>query len=120
MPPQNRFRSDDLRYLSERFPTQSLGNLGQADALRVCEQYSPLDLVTEDSVLRHQVFVAQQEFLIDDSPVFLQTKRVNSFRVISVRKESSVLEEQAANLAQFRSDGFDASDRLAIVGERET
>ena len=64
MPPKHSLRSDDLRYILQRLPSESFGDLGQADALRLSEPYSPLDLVAEDSILRHQTFVSKKDFLL--------------------------------------------------------
>jgi hypothetical protein len=46
-------------------PLDNLSKLAIAlsTPFRVAEQYSPLDLVVENSVFRHQVFISQQQFL---------------------------------------------------------
>lgn len=64
VPPKDGFRSDDLRDILQCFPPQSLGNLGQTDALRICEHYSPSNLVAEDPVLLHQILISKQEFFV--------------------------------------------------------
>src|SRR5262245_61299766 len=65
MPPQYRFRSDNVRDILQRFATQSLGHFGQADSLRICESDSTFDLMTKDSILRNQILIPKQELLVD-------------------------------------------------------
>jgi hypothetical protein len=64
VPAQDGLGLHDLGDLLQRFPTKTLSNLSQTDSLRVGEPQSPFDLISEDSALRHQIFVPKDQFLI--------------------------------------------------------
>jgi hypothetical protein len=65
MPAQNRVGLGSLRDFFSRLLAQFLTNLGQGLALGVTQLDTSFDLVTEDAIFSHQVFVTEQEFLID-------------------------------------------------------
>ena len=60
MPAKNRVGFDDRGYVLEGLLAQLLANGGQDFALTVAQPKAPLHLVTEDTILRHQVLIAQQ------------------------------------------------------------
>jgi hypothetical protein len=65
VPLKDGFKSNDPRLLREDSPAKTPADLGQSDALRICEPQSPSDLAPEDSVFHRQILVAQQKFLIN-------------------------------------------------------
>ena len=67
IPPQDRFRSHDLRHLFQRFASQSFGRRSQADALGIVEPDSAFDLTAQDPVLGHQIFISCQELFVNRS-----------------------------------------------------
>ena len=60
-------RLDDRGYLCKRLLAQPLADLGEGLPLPVSQAYAAGDLLTEKPVLRHQVLVTQQEFLVHRS-----------------------------------------------------
>jgi hypothetical protein len=67
MPGQDGVRLDDRGDLCQSLLAQPLADLGEGFPLPVSQAYAAGDLVTEKPVLRHQVFVAQQEFFVHRS-----------------------------------------------------
>ncbi len=65
MPGEDGLRFDDVSHFLQGFLPQLQSDLGEGLALAVTQPEVPLDLVAEDTILRAQIFVAQQEFLID-------------------------------------------------------
>ena len=65
MPRQDGLWTNDLGDFSECFSSNPFADLGQSNPVGVIEQQTTRDLVLENPVLRHQVFVAQEEFLIN-------------------------------------------------------
>ena len=53
--------------LLEGFSTESFGDLGQSGSLRIGQPESGRQMRSEDAILGRQVFVAQQQFLIDET-----------------------------------------------------
>jgi hypothetical protein len=54
-----------LGHFRQRFPAKPSVNFSQTDSLRVREPQSLFDLFLENPVLRHQVFVLQEQFLVN-------------------------------------------------------
>ncbi len=65
MPGQNRVGLHDGGNLLQRLLAQLLADLCEGFALAVGQVDPSLDLLTQDAVLRRQVFVAEQEGLVD-------------------------------------------------------
>jgi hypothetical protein len=64
LPTEDGVGLDHMRDCFQSFLAQLLTDLGQGLALGVIEPDSPLDLVTQDAIFGHQIFIAEQEFLI--------------------------------------------------------
>ena len=64
MPTKDGLGSNDLGHLRQSLSAKTPANFGQTDSLRVGVPQSPLDLVPENPIFRHQVFVLKQEFLV--------------------------------------------------------
>lgn len=64
VPSNDGLRSNDWGRLRQSLPAKAPANFGQTDSLRVDEPQSPLDLVPENPIFCHQVFVPKQEFLV--------------------------------------------------------
>jgi len=64
---QNRLRLGHQGYFLECLSSQSVGNLGQASPFSIGKQQAALDLCFQNVVLRCQILIPQQEFLIDCS-----------------------------------------------------
>src|SRR5262249_10811058 len=64
VPGQDRIGCDEGRNLCQRPLAQLLPNLRQRLPLPITEPYTALELFAEDPVFCHQVFVAQEKFLV--------------------------------------------------------
>jgi hypothetical protein len=64
VPGKNGLGCNDRRHLLQRLLAQLLANLGQAPSLRISQLDTTSELLAQDTVFRHQVFVVQQEFLM--------------------------------------------------------
>src|SRR5438876_4928915 len=58
---------DDRGHFLQGLLAELLANHGEGFALAVTQVYAPLDLMAQDAILRHQILVAQEQFLIDCS-----------------------------------------------------
>ena len=67
VPGENRVRLDDRGYLCQSLLAQLLADLGEGFALAVSQAYAAGDLLAEKPILRHQVLVAEQKFLVHRS-----------------------------------------------------
>ena len=65
VPAENRVGLDDRGHFLQGLLAQLLADLGQGLALAITQPHTPCDLVAQDAIFRHQVLVAQQQFLID-------------------------------------------------------
>ncbi len=65
VPGENRVRFDDSGHCFQGLLPQLLTNLGECCALAIRQPHTTGDLVAQDTILCHQVLVAQQQFLID-------------------------------------------------------
>ena len=65
VPAENRVGFDDRRHVLEGLLAQLLADHGEGLALAITQPEATFELVAEDAVFRHQIFVAQQQFLID-------------------------------------------------------
>jgi hypothetical protein len=65
MPRENGIRREEAGHLFQRVLPQFLANGGQRPSLGVSQSHAAGDLVAQDTILRNQVFVAEQEFLMD-------------------------------------------------------
>src|SRR6266567_5450857 len=65
VPGENRVRFDDSGHCFQGLLPQLLTNLGECCALAIRQPHTTGDLVVQDTILCHQVLVAQQQFLID-------------------------------------------------------
>src|SRR5215468_659466 len=65
VPAKDRVRLDDGGHFRERLLAQLLANLGQGFALAITQAYATFDLVTQHAIFGYQVFVAEQQCLID-------------------------------------------------------
>ena len=65
VPAEHGIRCDEVRDFLQGLLPQLVADLSQGLALTVAQPEAPLDLAAQDAILRHQVLVAQQEFLID-------------------------------------------------------
>ena len=66
-PTENGVRPGDARDIPQGFASESFGNLCQGGSLRIRQPESGRQMGSEDAVLGSQVFVAQQQFLIDEA-----------------------------------------------------
>src|SRR5215831_11271851 len=66
MPGEKGIRLGNTRDLLESFASQSFGNLGQDGSLGIRQAEPGRQVGSEDAVLGHQVFVSEQQFLIDE------------------------------------------------------
>jgi hypothetical protein len=64
VPTKDGLGSNDLSHLRQSLPAEAPANFGQTDSLRVRETRSPVDLVPENPIFRHQVFVPKEELLV--------------------------------------------------------
>ena len=67
VPGQDGVRLDDRGYLCQSLLAQLLADLGEGFPLPVSQVDAAGDLLAEKPVLRHQVLVAEQEFLVHRS-----------------------------------------------------
>src|SRR6266404_4045557 len=67
IPTQNRIGLGRCRHVLQCLSTQAVSDLGQCRLFSFRKQQPTLDLTSQDAVLRRQIFVSQQEFLIDCS-----------------------------------------------------
>ena len=67
MPGQDGVGVDDVGDFFQDFLPQLLADGGQRFAFAVTQSDAPLDLVAKDTVLRHQILVAEQQGLIHRS-----------------------------------------------------
>src|SRR6266849_5252977 len=67
IPTLNRFGLGRCRHVRQRLSTQAVSDLRQCCFFSFRKQQPILDLPSQDPVLRRQIFVSQQEFLIDCS-----------------------------------------------------
>src|SRR5262245_61578679 len=67
IPTENGVRFGNLRDILQSFAAESLRDLGQCGSLRVRQPEPGRQMGSEDAVLGRQVFVAQQQFLIDEA-----------------------------------------------------
>src|SRR6267378_7806396 len=67
IPTQNRFGLGRCRHVLQRLSTQAVSDLRQCCFFSFRKQQPIFDLPSQDPVLRRQIFVSQQEFLIDCS-----------------------------------------------------
>jgi hypothetical protein len=65
LPGENRCRFDDPGNVFQSFLTELLADFSQCLALGITELYTSLDLVAQDTVFGHQVFISKEELLID-------------------------------------------------------
>ncbi len=65
VPGENRLRLDGGGNILEGLFSQSLAELGQRVALGIDEPYPARDLPSQDAGLRHELFIPQQQFLVD-------------------------------------------------------
>ena len=65
VPAENRIGFDESGNLLQGLLAQRLTDVSQCLAFAITQPEASLDLVSEDTVFRHQLFVAQQQFLID-------------------------------------------------------
>src|SRR5260221_2855727 len=64
IPAQNRIGLGRCRHVLQSLSTQAVSDLGQCRLFSFRKQQPTLDLTSQDAVLRRQIFVSQQEFLI--------------------------------------------------------
>jgi len=67
IPGEKGIRLGDARDLLEGFATESFGDLGQSGSLCIGQAESGGQMRSEDAILGRQVFVAQQQFLVDET-----------------------------------------------------
>ena len=67
IPGEKGIRLGDACDLLEGFATESFGDLGQSGSLCIGQAESGGQMRSEDAILGRQVFVAQQQFLIDET-----------------------------------------------------
>jgi hypothetical protein len=67
VPGEDRVGLDDARYLRQGFPSQPLANLRQRLPLPIAQLDAAFDLLAQYPVFCHQIFIAQQQFMIDGS-----------------------------------------------------
>ena len=65
MPAENRVGLDDRRHFLQSLLAQPLAEHGEGLGLAITQPEATVELVAEDAVFRHQIFIAQQQFLID-------------------------------------------------------
>ena len=65
VPGENRLRLDDGGNILEGLFPQSLAELGQRVALGIDELHPGRDLLPQNAVFRHEIFIPQQQFLVD-------------------------------------------------------
>jgi len=65
VPAEHRVGLDDLGHFLQRLLPQFGADLGQGLPLAVTQPHAPCDLMAQDAILCHQVFMAQQQCLID-------------------------------------------------------
>src|SRR5258706_4033915 len=64
IPTQNRIGLGRCRHVLQSHSTQAVSDLGQCHRFSFCKQQPTPDLTSQDPVLRRQILVSQQEFLI--------------------------------------------------------
>ena len=67
IPGEKGIRLGDLCDILQSFASNSLSDLGQGGSLPIRQPEPGLQAGSEDAILGHQVFVAQQQFLIDET-----------------------------------------------------
>src|SRR5258706_12927804 len=67
IPTQNRIGLGRCRHVLQSLSTQAVSDLGQCRLFSFRKQQPTLDLTSQDPVLRRQIFVSQQKFLIHRS-----------------------------------------------------
>jgi hypothetical protein len=65
VPAENGVRLDDLRHFLQSLLAELLADLGEGLTLAIIQPDTPLKLVAQDPILRHEIFIAQQQLLID-------------------------------------------------------
>src|SRR5215470_12737467 len=65
MPGEDSVRCDNLRYFRQGLLPQLLTDCGKRLAFAICQPHTPRDLVAQDAIFRDEIFIAQQQFLID-------------------------------------------------------
>ena len=67
IPGQKGIRLGSAGDILQSFAAQSFGDLGQGGSLRIGQPESGRQMRSEDAILGRQVFVTQQQFLIDET-----------------------------------------------------
>jgi len=65
VPGENRVRFDDVSHFLQGLLPQLVADLSERLALAVTEVHASCELVAEHAIFRHEVFIAQQQFLIN-------------------------------------------------------
>jgi hypothetical protein len=66
IPSEKGIRLGNTRNLHESSSSESFGDLGQSGSLGIRQAEPGRQVSSEDPILGHQVFVSQQQFLIDE------------------------------------------------------
>src|ERR1017187_6208461 len=108
VPPENRFRSNDLRHLFQRPSAESLADLGQTDPLQIRKRHSPFDLVPENAVLRRQEFVSKQEFVVNRTgDISAQSFPIHPAKVNQGSRPQATFRPPCKSLRTARFEFFD-------------
>ena len=67
IPSEKGIRLGNARDILQSFAPESFGDLGQGGSLRVRQAEAGRQVSSEDAILGRQIFVSQQQFLIDEA-----------------------------------------------------